>query len=104
MNTHKTLPTPFAGLLLLAFAGGASPAAEHMVTQKNKAFDKAALSVKAGDKVNFENEDPFVRNVFSLEPSQGSFDLGTYAQGQARGAGVRRRRASSRSNAPCIPR
>ncbi|MFN7644751.1 MAG: plastocyanin/azurin family copper-binding protein [Burkholderiales bacterium] len=82
MKTHTTLPT-LAGLLLLAFTGGAA-AAEYMVTQKNKAFDKAALAVKVGDKVSFKNEDPFVHNVFSLtEP--GSFDLGTYAQGQAKG-------------------
>jgi plastocyanin len=84
MTHTKTLTlTSLAGLLLLAFAGGAT-AAEHMVTQKNKAFDKTALTIKAGDKVSFRNDDPFVHNVFSLtEP--GSFDLGTYAQGQAKG-------------------
>jgi plastocyanin len=82
MKTHATRPI-LAGLLMLAFTGVAA-AAEHMVIQKNKAFDKAALAVKAGDKVSFKNEDPFVHNVFSLtEP--GSFDLGTYAQGQAKG-------------------
>ena len=70
------------GVALLAMAAGAQ-AAEHVVTQKNKAFDKNALTIKAGDKISFKNDDPFVHNVFSLtEP--GSFDLGTYPQGQAK--------------------
>lgn len=70
--------------LILAVAATAAAAADHTVVQKNRAFDKTALSIKAGDKVVFRNDDPFVHNVFSLtEP--GSFDLGTYPQGQAKG-------------------
>jgi plastocyanin len=61
----------------------ASAAQEFTVTQKNKAFSSATLSVHAGDKVNFRNEDAFVHNVFSLTDAQ-PFDLGTYPQGQAK--------------------
>ena len=39
--THTKTLTSLAGLLLLAFAGGAT-AAEHMVTQKNKACPRSS--------------------------------------------------------------
>lgn len=69
--------------LVLGVAASAAAAADHIVVQKNRAFDKTALTIKAGDKIVFRNDDPFVHNVFSLtEP--GSFDLGTYPQGQAK--------------------
>ena len=61
----------------------ATAAQEYTVTQKNKAFSAATLTVHAGDKVNFRNEDAFVHNVFSLTDAQ-PFDLGTYPQGQAK--------------------
>jgi plastocyanin len=61
----------------------ASAAAEHTVSQKNKAFAVAKLKVKAGDSVRFVNEDTFSHNVFSLSAVK-SFDLGTYPQGGAK--------------------
>lgn len=73
-------------VLLIAVAlapAAASAAQEFTVTQKNKAFSSAALTVHSGDKVNFRNEDAFVHNVFSLTDAQ-PFDLGTYPQGQAK--------------------
>lgn len=72
-----------AALALGLSATQVALAAEHTVAQKGKAFSAPSLTVKAGDKVSFRNDDPFVHNVFSLtEP--GSFDLGTYPQGQAK--------------------
>ncbi|NRF70677.1 cupredoxin domain-containing protein [Aquincola sp. S2] len=69
------------GLLsLLPFAAGA---AEHVVTQKDKAFSAKTLSIKVGDKVTFRNDDAFSHNVFSLSDAM-PFDLGTYANGQAK--------------------
>lgn len=65
------------------FAANAALAADHVVAQKGKAFDKASLTVKAGDKVVFRNDDPFVHNVFSLTDAK-PFDLGTYGQGQSK--------------------
>lgn len=55
-------------------------AAEHVVTQKSKAFSAKKLSLKVGDSIKFVNEDPFSHNVFSLSDAK-SFDLGSYGQG-----------------------
>jgi plastocyanin len=74
--------TWLAASALLA-TGGAACAAEHVVPQKGKAFAVSTLSIKAGDKVSFRNDDPFVHNIFSLSDAM-QFDLGTYPQGQAK--------------------
>ncbi len=63
---------------LPAFAGQ-----EHTVAQKDKAFGAKTLSIKAGDKVNFRNDDSFSHNIFSLADDM-PFDLGTYGQGQTK--------------------
>lgn len=71
------------GIALSIAALATAHANEVVVTQKNKAFSTAALTIKAGDKVSFRNEDGFVHNVFSLTDAN-PFDLGTYTQGQAK--------------------
>jgi plastocyanin len=58
-------------------------AAEHVVSQKGKAFSLKKLVVQAGDGVKFINDDPFNHNVFSLSDIK-SFDLGSYGQGLAK--------------------
>jgi plastocyanin len=58
-------------------------AQEFVVSQKNKAFSQATLTIKAGDKVSFRNDDTFAHNIFSLSDLM-QFDLGTYPQGQAK--------------------
>lgn len=63
----------------LAGARGAF-AAEHVVSQKGKAFSVVKLNVKVGDSVKFVNDDPFSHNVFSLSDVK-SFDLGSFGQG-----------------------
>ena len=68
---------------VLAAAAGAAQAAEHLVSQKGRAFSKSAISIKPGDKVVFRNDDPFVHNIFSLADAN-PFDLGSYAQGQSK--------------------
>ena len=50
--------------VLMAFAAGQS----HVITQKDKAFSAADLTVKAGDTVVFKNEDDVTHNVFSQTP------------------------------------
>jgi plastocyanin len=70
-----------AALALGCVAAHASQ--EVVVAQKNKAFSQAKLTIHAGDKVTFRNEDSFVHNVFSLTDAN-TFDLGTYPQGQAK--------------------
>lgn len=73
---------PIAALLLLSAAWQAQ-AAEHVVSQKGKAFGPKKLAVKTGDSVKFVNDDPFAHNVFSLSEAK-SFDLGSYGQGLAK--------------------
>lgn len=73
-----------AALALLGIvAAGQAMAAEHVVSQKGRAFAPKKLVVKAGDTVKFTNDDPFAHNVFSLSDAK-SFDLGSYGQGQAK--------------------
>lgn len=57
--------------------------AETVVEQKDKQFSVKRLKVKVGDSVSFRNSDPFFHNVFSLSDAK-TFDLGSYAQGQAK--------------------
>ena len=73
----RTLPL---AVLLAALLAGQAHAAEHVVSQKGKAFGPKKLNVQAGDSVKFVNDDPFAHNVFSLSDIK-SFDLGSYGQG-----------------------
>ena len=73
----------FAGAALAAGLALPALAAEHVINQKNRAFNPKKLVIKSGDSVKFTNEDPFAHNVFSLSDTK-SFDLGSYGQGQAR--------------------
>jgi plastocyanin len=58
-------------------------AAERIVGQKDKQFTIKALKIKAGEAVDFRNDDSFFHNVFSLSDAK-SFDLGSFPQGQSR--------------------
>lgn len=73
---------PSAALLALVLALPAQ-AAEHVISQKGKAFSVKRLTVRQGDSVKFVNDDPFAHNVFSLSDVK-SFDLGSYGQGLAK--------------------
>jgi plastocyanin len=53
------------------------------VLQQDKKFSPTKLKIKAGDTVNFKNEDAFFHNVFSLSDVQ-TFDLGSYPKGQSK--------------------
>ena len=64
-------------------ATGFVHAAEYDVNQKENKFSTKALHLKAGDSINFRNDDPHFHNVFSLSDTQ-SFDLGSYPKGQSR--------------------
>ncbi|MBF0265128.1 MAG: methylamine utilization protein [Gammaproteobacteria bacterium] len=70
-------------LLLAVFLTAPAFAAEHTVGQKNKAFTQKTLTIKQGDTVHFENQDPFFHNVYSLSDIQ-TFDLGSYPKGESR--------------------
>jgi plastocyanin len=51
----------------------------HVVDMKNKVYVPRYLIVSAGDKVIFENSDPFKHNVFSASKYH-RFDLGSYGK------------------------
>jgi plastocyanin len=76
----KSLTVLLASLAALSLAHAAQNV---VVTQKNKAFSQAKVTIHAGDQVTFRNDDAFVHNVFSLTDAQ-PFDLGTYTQGQSK--------------------
>jgi plastocyanin len=78
MNTTRLLTLALMLAPLHALAGQ-----EFVVTQKDKAFSTKALTIKAGDKVVFKNEDSFSHNIFSLTDAQ-PFDLGTFGNGQSK--------------------
>lgn len=76
-------PSLIAACAALLAMTVSAQAAEHVVVQKSKAFSIKKLSVKLGDSVKFQNDDPFSHNVFSLSDAK-SFDLGSYGQGSAK--------------------
>jgi len=76
----KTLILAAAAAMLMLGAGSAL-AATHEVTQKNKKFSVAELTVKKGDVVRFVNEDTFTHNVYSVSPGM-EFDIKTQAPGK----------------------
>ncbi len=69
--------------LLAILSTGIAHADEFEVGQKDKKFTEKKLTIKAGDKVKFTNEDPFFHNVFSLSDTK-TFDLGSYPKGQSK--------------------
>ena len=63
-------------------------AKELTVGQHNKTFvinDKKVeeLTVDVGDKIHFQNQDPWFHNIFSLSDTK-MFDLGSYPKGESR--------------------
>ncbi|OFZ29485.1 MAG: hypothetical protein A2622_07090 [Bdellovibrionales bacterium RIFCSPHIGHO2_01_FULL_40_29] len=68
--------------IVMALVSNAT-AAEVMISQKDKKFDKAAIKIKKGDKIVFKNnEKDITHNVFSLGPKN-AFELKTQAPGTA---------------------
>ncbi|MCP3853056.1 MAG: methylamine utilization protein [Gammaproteobacteria bacterium] len=70
-----------AGTLLLLSSSGF--AEEYVIGQKNKAFSVKEIKIKVGDTINFENNDPFFHNVYSLSDIN-TFDLGSYPKGESK--------------------
>jgi plastocyanin len=55
----------YTSLAIVALFGVKVFAAQHVVSQKDKTFSAATLSVKSGDVVVFKNDDGITHNVFS---------------------------------------
>jgi plastocyanin len=55
-------------------------AENHEVIQKDRLFNQSEITVKAGDKITFKNNDDITHNVFSMTPGM-EFDLRRQAPG-----------------------
>jgi plastocyanin len=67
----------------LALASALAHAGEYEVSQKGRKFSPGSLKIKAGDSVNFKNDDAVSHNIFSLSEAR-TFDTGAYPGGQAK--------------------
>ncbi len=73
---------------LFVFFSSAINAAEYTIGQKDKQFVKDGVliekfTINVGDKINFQNQDPWFHNVFSLSDIK-TFDLGSYPKGESK--------------------
>jgi plastocyanin len=78
----------FSLLLFTMTYSFAAVADEYTVGQKDKTFIQNGskvekLTIKTGDTVHFQNQDPWFHNVFSLSELK-TFDLGSYPKGQSK--------------------
>lgn len=73
----------FALLSLMTSASAALATGGHVVTQVDKAFSTPSIEIKAGEEVEFKNDDPYVHNIFTMTDPM-FVDLGTFAQGESR--------------------
>jgi len=67
-------------ICLFVMLSGPGLATEVTVTQSARAFSERELTVRAGDTVNFVNNDDVVHNVYSITDGH-AFDLGAQAPG-----------------------
>ena len=80
MHIRKVLGLAAA---LHGFSMVAQASQVHVVGQKDKEFSVEAITIKVGDEIQFENQDPYFHNVFSLS-DEAFFDLGSFPQGQSK--------------------
>ena len=71
---------PAAVVTLLMAAAGQATAAEVVVTQAGKKFDKKEVEISVGDSVKFQNDDTIAHNVHSRSKGD-KFDLGVQKPG-----------------------
>ena len=54
-----------------------------VVAQRDKAFDRESVTIRAGQAIEFLNQDPYTHNIFTMTDPM-FVDLGTFAQGESR--------------------
>jgi len=79
MNTGRRRVLAAGGLLLAAFCGPGRAAARHVVTIDAFIFTPASLTVRPGDRVQWNNTDPVPHTVMAA----GAFDSGSIDPGKA---------------------
>lgn len=70
-NTHRTFIKPVLLALVSLLPGIALAGNTHVVLQKDKDFSQKEITIKAGDKIRFENMDAVSHNVYSLSRING---------------------------------
>lgn len=78
--TRRQFTTTCLAASLLPLAAGPARAATHQVTIKSMKFKPASLTIAAGDKVTFVNQDNAPHTATAKD---GSFDTGKLTKGQS---------------------
>jgi plastocyanin len=65
----------------LAALGGPLYAEDHVIVQRDKSFSQPEVTVRAGDRILFKNEDSVSHNVFSRTPGS-EFEVRAQLPGQ----------------------
>jgi len=66
--------------LLLTTTAMPMIAADHEISQANKAFSKSEITIRPGERLIFKNDDEVTHNVYSVTPGM-AFDLQRQAPG-----------------------
>ena len=73
-------PVVIAVVVGIACGSGAAYAAQKSISQKDKAFSDAEVSIKVGDEIVFVNDDSITHNILSNNAGN-TFNLGSQAPG-----------------------
>jgi plastocyanin len=79
--SHRLRAACLAAALAALGAAGPLRAEDHVIAQRDKAFSLAELTVRAGDRILFRNEDTVSHNVFSRSPGS-EFEVRAQLPGQ----------------------
>jgi plastocyanin len=70
-----------SAIALAVIAPSGSAAEDHVIAQRGKAFSQERITLRAGDRIVFKNEDTVSHNVFSRSPGA-EFEVRAQLPGQ----------------------
>ena len=70
-----------SALVFALCAAGAARAEDHVIVQRDKTFSAERVTVRAGDRIVFDNQDSVSHNVFSRSPGS-EFEVKAQLPGQ----------------------
>lgn len=76
------IKTIITSTLILIFSTLSTIAADKVITQANKAFSESKVTIKAGDKILFKNDDNVAHNVYTSVAGE-KIDLGLQRPGDS---------------------
>lgn len=68
-DSSDPIMKPLANLLTFSMLAAVTAPAAHRVSQKDKAFSQATITVQTGETLVIENQDKVVHHLFSMTPS-----------------------------------